>query len=506
MQSPLKLEEVRHEQRRVAALMQNATALRYHSIQPKSAYYNHIKYNYLTNRPWRSLASNNTEDVATESQNISLPDINGIKHLYAKYTGKQYVPLTQRNGDGNNANAFPVIHCIGGADVDKKSLSQKVSRRLLSNNLGNFLPKIHNVDEETWQLYNSRGLTNVKIRSLKGFTLMSPSSQSTSTGLQRKPSTDTVYDHSRPTLKNRNNSWKTNVSGPLKVSAIHDELNKFDEKRKKLKTNLRYSDKNMYKSTHGEGNGSQHSVKLPKISTETNKKGNSTTFRYTHRQSEYNLPVTDDLKDIIGSKTDTEIPHNVDLASCSKGNHARNNSSQNSRPKLLVSTPVEKSTANDETSSTELFTDKEALKINEYEDKGTHQEEQTRTEHFDDTDMQSNSESDHTDETEDSDESEMDSEINDVKGSTLKDASEDTWRDAYVNALAVARSRRQTDTSFMGSQISRSFAFSYFDHVPYCKCKKCTEKTMRNRGRAKKNGSIMKSIFGDVNMYDYYKS
>ncbi|XP_077993554.1 uncharacterized protein LOC144447412 [Glandiceps talaboti] len=78
----------------------------------------------------------------------------------------------------------------------------------------------------------------------------------------------------------------------------------------------------------------------------------------------------------------------------------------------------------------------------------------------------------------------------------------DAYRQAYIKALAVARSRALPKEPWMlGTRTSRAFTFSYFTHVATCRCGQCPQKAKE----AKSKKSEMKMIFGDVKMMDYYK-
>ncbi|XP_038058063.1 uncharacterized protein LOC119729533 [Patiria miniata] len=89
----------------------------------------------------------------------------------------------------------------------------------------------------------------------------------------------------------------------------------------------------------------------------------------------------------------------------------------------------------------------------------------------------------------------------------------DTYRDAYVRALAVARSRRLPDDfTGLGTRTTRPFSFSYFaDHGSTCKCQSCLERVQRQDFPGKKSVKRrkqpqgLKLILGDVRMEDYYK-
>ncbi|XP_071788722.1 uncharacterized protein [Asterias amurensis] len=87
------------------------------------------------------------------------------------------------------------------------------------------------------------------------------------------------------------------------------------------------------------------------------------------------------------------------------------------------------------------------------------------------------------------------------------------YRDAYTRALAVARSRRLPDDfTGLGTRTTPAYTFSYFTHVPTCKCQKCLDriflqdsgmKTKRSKKRKKTQG--LKLILGDVELNDYYR-
>ncbi|XP_070536391.1 uncharacterized protein [Ptychodera flava] len=83
-----------------------------------------------------------------------------------------------------------------------------------------------------------------------------------------------------------------------------------------------------------------------------------------------------------------------------------------------------------------------------------------------------------------------------------KHANMDAYRQAYLKALAVARSRALPKEPWMlGTRTSRAFTFSYFTHVSTCTCGQCPKQP--REPKSKRNE--MKMIFGDVKMMDYFK-
>ncbi|XP_077865167.1 uncharacterized protein LOC144351328 [Saccoglossus kowalevskii] len=85
-----------------------------------------------------------------------------------------------------------------------------------------------------------------------------------------------------------------------------------------------------------------------------------------------------------------------------------------------------------------------------------------------------------------------------------KHAHMEAYRQAYIKALAVARSRALPQEPWLlGTRTSRSFTFSYFAHVPTCSCGQCHLKN--KEANPVKRGQEMKAIFGNVKMMDYFK-
>nr|XP_054751151.1 uncharacterized protein LOC129256947 [Lytechinus pictus] len=77
---------------------------------------------------------------------------------------------------------------------------------------------------------------------------------------------------------------------------------------------------------------------------------------------------------------------------------------------------------------------------------------------------------------------------------------DDPYGTAYVKALSVSRSKAlQKDPFYLSHRLTRPFTFSYFCHNEVCTCGKCP-KMKRKKGKLG-----FKSILGDVNMYDYFK-
>eukprot|EP00057_Strongylocentrotus_purpuratus_P007876 XP_011662350.1 PREDICTED: uncharacterized protein LOC100893789 [Strongylocentrotus purpuratus] len=85
-------------------------------------------------------------------------------------------------------------------------------------------------------------------------------------------------------------------------------------------------------------------------------------------------------------------------------------------------------------------------------------------------------------------------------GSGGVNPNDDPYGTAYVKALSVARSKAiQEDPFYLSHRLTRPFTFSYFCQKDVCTCGKCP-KVKRKKGK-----SGLKSILGDVNMYDYFK-
>ena len=88
----------------------------------------------------------------------------------------------------------------------------------------------------------------------------------------------------------------------------------------------------------------------------------------------------------------------------------------------------------------------------------------------------------------------------------------DSYRDAYTRALAVAQSRRLPDEfTGLGTLMTPAYTFSYFTHVPSCKCPNCLERIvlrdspMKNNAKKRKQPEGLKLILGDVELEDNYR-
>ncbi|XP_033116754.1 dentin sialophosphoprotein-like [Anneissia japonica] len=524
MQLPLKLSEVRHDQRRVAAMMQ-ATSLRYHSIPTTSlyhsSYYNNIKYNYLLNRSRRPLVSNNADGVmnfSSDSQNVSLPDINGIKHLYDKYHTKRHDEAV------NVCKTFPPIHpreppgASGRVDQRAcacKNIAHRLSSHSISNGVANFLPKLPNSSslvDETWKVYNSKGLTKLNVRSFCNRSIPSESETPTTELQYNKTLTSESAKNIQPDLSYECDQSELITNGDIKRtykdnSELHIDFRQLQ---------FRGDESNAMFKVSNERTVAQNGVKLPNISRTTmnNKtkvrKTNGPAFRYTHRKCTDigNLPTSGHFNETIrrennDDKSKSSVKKPVVIYT-RNGLKTGNDDSSNLKTHNKDSPTIVKS------SSTQVLDSLSSKVTEESRENGladtgldnTSEETKSKT-----SGLTSDSDTELTD-TDDSSES-SDGTLHLINDSNdpvknINDQSRDAWREAYVNALAVARSRRP-DFSFLESRISRPFSFSYFEHVPYCKCKKCMERTMKNRGRAKKKVTDMKLIFGDVKMFDYYK-
>ncbi|XP_066273468.1 uncharacterized protein [Branchiostoma lanceolatum] len=76
-------------------------------------------------------------------------------------------------------------------------------------------------------------------------------------------------------------------------------------------------------------------------------------------------------------------------------------------------------------------------------------------------------------------------------------------RQAYIKALSNARGRKLPREPWeLATKTTRAYTFSYINHRPACRCEKC----LQRKPREKKEKGIpgMKLIFGEINMYDFY--
>ncbi|XP_078601762.1 uncharacterized protein LOC144876395 isoform X2 [Branchiostoma floridae x Branchiostoma japonicum] len=76
-------------------------------------------------------------------------------------------------------------------------------------------------------------------------------------------------------------------------------------------------------------------------------------------------------------------------------------------------------------------------------------------------------------------------------------------RQAYIKALSNARMRKLPREPWeLATKTTRAYTFSYINHRPACRCEKC----LQRKPREKKEKGIpgMKLIFGEINMYDFY--
>ncbi|KAI8481268.1 hypothetical protein Bbelb_410220 [Branchiostoma belcheri] len=74
---------------------------------------------------------------------------------------------------------------------------------------------------------------------------------------------------------------------------------------------------------------------------------------------------------------------------------------------------------------------------------------------------------------------------------------------AYIKALSNARMRKLPREPWeLATKTTRAYTFSYINHRPACRCEKC----LQRKPREKKEKGIpgMKLIFGEINMYDFY--